>query len=105
MFGTSACQKAYKLGHGNNPALGTKFLDLIDEVLLNIGSGEKPRMRALIKNWTWGSWITQSIQQWIIEPERRVSYLSLRDKARQWWYFLDLIQRRPDSNQAERSCV
>jgi len=30
-------------------------LDLIDEALLNIGSGEKPRMRALIKIGQWGS--------------------------------------------------
>jgi len=34
-------------------ALGQEFLDLIDE--LNIGSGEKPRMRALIKIGQWGS--------------------------------------------------
>jgi len=48
---------ASKSGQGLvfNPALGQEFLDLIDEALLNIGSGEKPRMRALIKIGQWGS--------------------------------------------------
>jgi len=33
MFGTSAAslQKSGQLGHGNNPALGQEFLDLIDD--------------------------------------------------------------------------
>jgi len=54
------------------PSLGTRVLDLIDEALLNIGSGEKPRMRAY-QNWTVGfkSRITQSIQQWIGRADTR----------------------------------
>jgi len=46
-------KKVAKLGHGNNPALGQEFLDLIDEALLNIG-WRNPGCE-LIKIGQWGS--------------------------------------------------
>jgi len=56
MFGTSAAslQKSGKLGLVFNPALGQEFLDLIDEALLNIGSGETQDASAY-QNGQWGS--------------------------------------------------
>jgi len=40
-------------------------------LLLNIGGGENPGCERLSKNWTMGfkCWITQSIQQWKVEPD------------------------------------
>lgn len=42
--------------------------------------------------------------QWIDLARAKAGQLlhSLRDKASQWWYFLDLREVPPDNNQAER---
>ena len=58
---------------------------------------------------TWASGfkirITQTIEQWIGQAGYDAGKLlrSLRDKAEQWWYFLDHPKVPPDNNQAERS--
>lgn len=46
-----------------------------------------------------------SIDQWIDLAGATAGQLlrSLRDKAAQWWYFLDNPEVPPDNNQAERS--
>jgi transposase len=46
-----------------------------------------------------------SIDQWIDKAGATAGQLlrSLRDKAHQWWYFLDNPEVPPDNNQAERS--
>lgn len=47
----------------------------------------------------------QSLQQWCGKVGYAAGVLlrSLRDKAAQWWYFLDHPEVPPDNNQAERS--
>lgn len=47
----------------------------------------------------------QSIQQWLGSAGYEAGKLlrSLRDKAEQWWYFLDHPEVSPDNNLAERS--
>ncbi len=46
-----------------------------------------------------------SVEQWINLAGATAGHLlrSLRDKANQWWYFLDYPEVPPDNNQAERS--
>jgi transposase len=49
--------------------------------------------------------VALSIQQWITTAGYEALKLlrSLRDKAEQWWYFLDHPEVPPDNNLAERS--
>jgi transposase len=51
--------------------------------------------------------LQQSLNQWIDLAGATAGQLlrSLRDKAHQWWYFLDCPEVPPDNNQAERSLV
>ena len=49
--------------------------------------------------------VQKSIQQWMGQAGYEAGKLlrSLRDKAEQWWYFLEHPEVPPDNNQAERS--
>lgn len=49
--------------------------------------------------------LQQTLNQWIDLAGATAGNLlrSLRDKASQWWYFLDNPEVPPDNNQAERS--
>jgi len=82
-----ATSKVLKLGHGNNPALG----QLIDEAFTNIG-GVKLRIQVLTKLGQ-GLQVTSATEHPTVDRSSGVrggSLLrSLRDKAEQWWYFLD----------------
>jgi len=48
--------------------------------------------------------LQQTLNQWIYLAGAKAGHLlrSLRDKASQWWYFLDYPEVPPDNNQAER---
>jgi transposase len=49
--------------------------------------------------------LQSSIDQWVNLAGATAANLlrSLRDKAHQWWYFLDNPEVPPDNNQAERA--
>ena len=100
-------KKVVKLGHGNNPALGQAFLDLIDEAFAQHRYWRENQDAVAYLTWAIGFKlrITQSIEQWIGRAGYEAGKLlrSLRDKAEQWWYFLDHPEVPPDNNQAERS--
>lgn len=100
-------KKVVKLGHGNNPALGQVFLELIDEAFIQHRQWRETQDALAYQNWTVGFKlrVTQSIQQWIGRAGYEAGKLlrSLRDKAEQWWYFLDHPEVPPDNNLAERS--
>ncbi len=60
---------------------------------------------------SYNDWVNQfksklqsSVDQWINLAGAKAGQLlrSLRDKASQWWYFLDHPEVPPDNNQAER---
>lgn len=100
-------KKVIKLGHGNNPILGQAFLDLIDEAF-----GQHRRWRETQDGAAYREWaesfklkVAQSLQQWLGLAGYAAGLLlrSLRDKAVQWWYFLDHPEVPPDNNRAERS--
>lgn len=100
-------KKVVKLGHGNNQVLGQAFLDLIDEAFAQHRQWRETQDAIAYQTWGIGfkSRITQTIEQWIGRAGYEAGKLlrSLRDKAEQWWYFLDHPEVPPDNNQAERS--
>lgn len=100
-------KKVFKLGHGNNPALGQAFLDLIDEAFAKHRQWRQTQDTSAYQTWAEGFKlrVTHSIQQWIGQAGYEAGLLvrSLRDKAEQWWYFLDHPEVPPDNNLAERS--
>ncbi len=77
--------------------------------------GEKVKSYKHIKNinvLSYNDWVNQfkyklqqTLHQWIDLAGAKADHLlrSLRDKANQWWYFLNYPEVPPDNNQAERS--
>lgn len=100
-------KQVVKLGHGDNPALGQAFLDLIDEAFDQHRYWRENQDESAYLTWAMGFKlrITQSIEHWISRAGYEAGKLlrSLRDKTEQWWYFLDHPEVPPDNNQAERS--
>ena len=100
-------KKVVKLGLVFNPALGQAFLDLIDEAFNQHRYWRETEDANAYQTWAVGfkSRITQSIEQWIGRSGYEAGKLlrSLRDKAEQWWYFLDHPEVPQDFNLAERS--
>jgi transposase len=100
-------KKVIKLKHGNNPQLGQRFVDLLDEAFVahqgwrETGDGQNYcqwAQRFKVK-------VQQSLSAWLPQAGYAAGLLlrSLRDKAAQWWHFLDHPQVPPDNNRAERS--
>jgi transposase len=100
-------KKVVKLGHGNNPALGQVFLDLIDEAFVQHRQWRQTQDRSAYATWAieFKLRFNQSIQQWIGQAGYEAGKLlrTLRDKAQQWFYFLDHPEVPPDNNLAECS--
>jgi len=100
-------KKVIRLGHGNDPQLGQAFLDLIDEAFAQHRQWRETQDGAAYRTWaeSFKVKIEQILQQWSSKAGYAAGILlrSLRDKAAQWWYFLDHPEVPPDNNQAERS--
>lgn len=91
----------------HNQAIGETFVNLIDEAFSNYA-----RWFETLDSSSYNDWVNQfkaklhsSLNQWIDKAGATAGQLlrSLRDKASQWWYFLDHPEVPPDNNQAERS--
>lgn len=91
----------------HNQAIGEAFVDLIDEAFRNYAQWFET-----FDSFSYNDWVNQfksklqsSLNQWIDKAGATAGHLlrSLRDKANQWWYFLDYPEIPPDNNQAERS--
>ncbi|WP_375467099.1 transposase, partial [uncultured Nostoc sp.] len=91
----------------HNQTIGETFVDLIDEAFKNYA-----RWFETLDCLSYNDWVNQfksklqsSVEQWINLAGAKAGHLlrSLRDKANQWWYFLDYPEVPPDNNQAERS--
>ncbi len=87
--------------------IGEAFVDLIDEAFSNYA-----RWFQALDSVSYNDWVTEfksklqsCVAQWINLAGAAAGQLlrSLRDKASQWWYFLDHPEVPPDNNQAERS--
>ena len=99
-------KKVVQLGHGNNPMLGQAFLALIDEAFTQHHQWRERPDLSSYQTWVleFKQRLQQTIQQWIGKAGYEAGKLlrSLRDKAEQWWYFLDHPEVPPDNNLAER---
>ena len=100
-------KKLIQLPGLHNQAIGEAFVDLIDEAFRSYGQWFET-----LNSTNYNDWVNQfkfkwqsSIDQWIDKAGATAGQLlrSLRDKAHQWWYFLDHPEVPPDNNQAERS--
>ncbi|NEQ88709.1 MAG: IS66 family transposase, partial [Moorea sp. SIO2I5] len=100
-------KQVHRLGHGNNPKLGQRFLDLIDQAF-----DEHQKWRETQDGAAYRGWVAQfkpklekALEQWSSQAGAAAGLLlrSLRNKAAQWWYFLDHPEVPPDNNRAERA--
>jgi len=100
-------KQVVKLNHGNNPALGEAFIELLEEAFAQHKKWRQTQDESAYRTWAAGFKlrVELSIQQWIGQAGYEAGKLlrSLRDKAQQWWYFLEQPQIPPDNNLAERS--
>lgn len=100
-------KKVIRLVHGNNPQLGQEFLDLIDEAFAQHKKWRETQDRKAYRTWAEGFKlkIEQALLQWAGKAGYAAGVLlrSLREKAAQWWYFLDHPEIPPDNNRAERA--
>lgn len=91
----------------HNQAIGEAFVDLIDEAFSNYAQWFETLDSFSYNDWAnqFKSKLQSSLNQWIDLAGATAGNLlrSLRDKANQWWYFLDNPEVPPDNNQAERS--
>ncbi|BAY91235.1 MULTISPECIES: IS66 family transposase [unclassified Tolypothrix] len=100
-------KKLIQLPGLHNQAIGEAFVDLIDEAFGNYAQWFETLDCASYNDWVnqFKSKLQQTLDDWINLAGATAGNLlrSLRDKASQWWYFLDNPEVPPDNNQAERS--
>ena len=100
-------KKVIKLKHGNNAQLGQVFLDLIDAAFAAHRQWRETQDTDAYRDWAEGFKIEvqTALEQWLPKAGYAAGLLlrSLRDKATQWWYFLDHPEVPPDNNRSERS--
>ncbi|MHC5772121.1 MAG: IS66 family transposase [Nostoc sp.] len=100
-------KKLIQLPGLHNQAIGETFVDLIDEAFKNYARWFQTLDCASYNDWVneFKSKLHSLIAQWIDLAGATAGQLlrSLRDKAHQWWYFLEHPEVPPDNNQAERS--
>lgn len=74
--------------------------------LPNIAAWRDTQDDATYRTWAFGfkARVQESIQKWLTQAGYQAGLLlrSLRDKAEEWWYFLDHPPVPPDNNRAER---
>lgn len=100
-------KKLIQLPGLHNQAIGEAFVDLIDEAFRNYAQWFETLDCTSYNDWVnqFKSQLQRTLDQWIPVAGAKAGHLlrSLRDKANQWWYFLDNPEVPPDNNQAERS--
>jgi transposase len=100
-------KKVLKLKHGNNPQLGKVFIDLIDAAFTAHRQWRETQDACAYRSWAedFKIEVQTVLAQWLPKAGYAAGLLlrSLRDKAQQWWYFLDHPEVPPDNNRSERS--
>lgn len=100
-------KKVIKLKHGNNPQLGQVFIDLIDTAFEAHRQWRETQDASAYHTWAadFKQQVQAALEQWLPQAGYAAGLLlrSLRDKAQQWWYFLDHPEVPPDNNRSERS--
>jgi transposase len=91
----------------NNAAVAQIFLSLIDEAFRAHESWRKTKEQLTYDSWAQDFKIrlNKALATWLNQVGYAAGLLlkSLRDKAEQWWYFLNDPSVPPDNNLAERS--
>jgi transposase len=94
-------------GQNNNAAVATVFIELITEAFKQHRLWREDRDLSTYYQWAveFKTRLNQALQTWLSQVGYAAGLLlkSLRDKAAQWWYFLDDPNVPPDNNLAERS--
>ncbi|NCR20215.1 MAG: transposase [Microcystis aeruginosa LL13-03] len=100
-------KKVSQLKHDNNAQLGQVFLDLLDTAFAAHRQWRSSGDTATYHEWAVGfkEEVHAALDLWLPEAGYAAGLLlrSLRDKAAQWWYFLDYPEIPPDNNLSERS--
>lgn len=100
-------KKVGKLKHGNNLQLAQVFLDLIDAAFEAHRHWRETQEAEAYHHWSAGFKLElqAALEQWLPKAGYAAGLLlrSLRDKAQQWWYFIDHPEVPPDNNRSERS--
>lgn len=100
-------KKLIKLPGLNNQEIGTIFVNLIDEGFKNYALFQQSQNLDEFLIWAseFRAKVESSIHSWIDQAGGEAGKLlrSLRNKAHQWWYFLDHPEIPPDNNLAERT--
>ncbi|MEG4108759.1 IS66 family transposase [Microcoleus sp. S13_C5] len=100
-------KKVLLLSHGNNTVVASAFLELIDEAFR-----QHRKWREYPEELDYHTWardfktrLAELLNTWQGHVGHAAGLLlrSLREKAHQWWYFLDHPDIPPDNNLAERS--
>ena len=96
-----------KLPGKHNQAIGQTFLDLIDEAFSHYRDWQVTRNELSYRTWVeeFKKQLEKKLKQYCHQAGYEAGKLlrSLKEKAAQWWYFLDHPEVPPDNNLAERS--
>ena len=94
-------------GKNNNATVATVFIDLINEAFRQHRLWREQGDLLIYSQWAtdFKARLNQTLQTWLGTVGYAAGLLlkSLRDKAAQWWYFLNDPSVPPDNNLAERS--
>jgi transposase len=94
-------------GKNNNATVATVFIELINEAFKQHRLWREEGDFPTYYQWAveFKARLNQALQTWLGNVGYAAGLLlkSLRDKAEQWWYFLDDPSVPPDNNLAERS--
>ncbi len=94
-------------GQNNNAAVAAVFIELINEAFGQHRLWREERNLVTYFQWAidFKARLNQALQTWLSTVGYAAGLLlrSLRDKADQWWYFLEDPAVPPDNNLAERS--
>lgn len=100
-------KKLIQLPGLHNKTIGETFVTLIDEVFRNYRQWQESGDDISYNDWAtqFKSQLQSTLHRWfdVAGGTAKILLRSLRDKAEQWWYFLDHPQVPPDNNLAERS--
>jgi len=100
-------KKVLKISHGNNTVVAQAFLELIDEAFRQHRQWREHHDAIAYHFWAsdFKTRLSKLLNTWLSHVGYATGLLlrSLRDKAHQWWYFLDHPEIPPDNNLAERS--
>lgn len=100
-------KKVLTLPGNNNAAVAQVFLDLINEAFQQHRLWRQHQDLFIYHHWSveFKVRLNQALDTWLGHVGYAAGLLlrSLRDKAQQWWYFLDDPSVPPDNNLAERS--